>query len=154
MGQEAALNVNQDPSETSDENAELVSLEGDHAGEAKKTVGFYDKIARGLEETEAATTIASKFMVDHIKRLERENLDLQKYRKNFYDQKTELETLKGRIGLTRLADNISTGMLALGSAGAGITASFLTMSRFSVLLFIVFLLIVVGSFFLKVKSDA
>lgn len=116
--------------------------------------GLYGKARRTLEEHELASPVGIRFMVDRIDSLENELKKLSEYRDKFYKADSDLRVERNRSSLDDITKKISAGLLAAGSAGAGTVASFLELSKFAVVIFIIFLTVAVSSFFIRVKPDA
>ena len=138
-----------DDDQTDESGAELVAP-AVASEEAQKEV--YDRARGTLEFKDLATKAGIRLMVQQIDDLKSEVENLSAFREQYYKADGDLRVERERAGLSKLTENVSSAMLAAGSAGASIVASFFQKNNLSIALFIVFVAIAVGSFLLRVKS--
>jgi hypothetical protein len=88
--------------------------------------GFLDLGRRNLSEEELQTAAVRRFLIADVEKAEAECVELRKVREAYWEQKTELASIKATLKTSRAFELMSFTCLTVGAAGMGAAISFIT----------------------------
>jgi hypothetical protein len=114
----------------------------------KKSFAFLDD--EGFKDTKSP--LVGRFLKDHIDRIEEEITELKSYQKKYFEIKSQMDADRATKKLTRFTVALSSIMLTGGGLGIGMAKDLWGSGPYGPIIAAVSVMLVVGSFFIKVKD--